>query len=156
MLDWASEFVITTLFAPAVPLGVVAVSEVALPKTTLVAALPPIVTVAPLTKPVPVMAILVPPAKGPLDGAIDVMDGGAAANTGSAMNTKGIIPNIKKNKIRKNFFFIIKFLLLNEMRIINLFYLANISPSYHVIPNSTLLSTLVAIDYYVGLVGYEN
>ena len=78
LLDWVSGLVTTTLFVPAVPAGVIAVSEVALTKTTFVAALPPIVTVAPLTKPVPVIVTAVPPAIGPLFGAIAVTDGWAA------------------------------------------------------------------------------
>ena len=54
--------VTTTLTAPAAWAGVVAVSEVALPKTTPVAATPPRATVAPDTKPVPVIVTAVPPA----------------------------------------------------------------------------------------------
>ena len=59
--------VTTTSFAPAVPEGVTAVIEVALTTTTLVAAAPPTVTVAPL-KFVPVMVIAVPAVNGPEDG----------------------------------------------------------------------------------------
>jgi len=44
------------------------VMEVLLTTTTLVAAVPPIVTVAPVTKLVPVMVTLVPPAVDPLFG----------------------------------------------------------------------------------------
>ena len=72
-----SGLVTATLLAPAVPLGVVAVREVELTKE-LAAVVPPIVTDAPLTKPVPVMVILVPPANGPLEGATDVTEGGEA------------------------------------------------------------------------------
>ena len=68
--------VTTTLLAPTVPLGVVAVREVELTKE-LAAVVPPIVTDAPLTKPVPVMVILVPPANGPLDGVTEVTVGAA-------------------------------------------------------------------------------
>jgi hypothetical protein len=57
-------------------LGAVAVREVEFTKE-LAAVVPPIVTDAPLTKPVPVIVILVPPANGPLEGAIDVTDGAA-------------------------------------------------------------------------------
>ena len=60
--------VVTTIsFAPAVPEGVTAVIEVALTTTTLVAAAPPTVTVAPV-KFVPVMVIAVPAVSGPEDG----------------------------------------------------------------------------------------
>ena len=59
--------VTTTSFAPAVPDGVTAVIEVALATTTLVAAAPSTVTVAPV-KFVPVMVIAVPAANGPEDG----------------------------------------------------------------------------------------
>ena len=60
-----SGFVTTTLTAPAVRAGVVAVSWVALLKVTAVAAVPPKVTVAPETKLVPVIVTEVPPAVGP-------------------------------------------------------------------------------------------
>ena len=114
LLDWVSGLVTTTLFVPAVPAGVIAVSEVALTKTTLVAALPPIVTVAPFTKPVPVIVTAVPPIVEPEFGVIEVTVG-AAAKTGRAMNTQKIIPKIRENKIRNNFPFIIRFLYLFEI-----------------------------------------
>jgi hypothetical protein len=69
--------VTTTFLAPTVPLGVVAVREVELTKE-LVAEIPPIVTDAPLTKPVPVIVILFPPANGPLEGATEITVGAAA------------------------------------------------------------------------------
>ncbi len=69
--------VTTTFLAPAVPAGVVAVIEVALTTTILVADTPPMVTVAPLTKFVPVIVTLVPPAVGPEAGAIAVTVGAA-------------------------------------------------------------------------------
>ena len=75
--DWVSGLVTTTLWAP-VPAGVVAVMVVELVKFTPVAELVPILTVAPLTKPVPVMVIEVPPANGPPLGATDVTVGAAA------------------------------------------------------------------------------
>ena len=55
----------------------VAVIDVALTTLTLVAATPPTVTVAPLTKFVPeiVIVIVVPPAEVPLDGDTDVTVG---------------------------------------------------------------------------------
>ncbi len=52
----------------------IAVAELTL---TAVAAVPPNVTVAPLTKSVPVMVTPVPPAVDPLFGATDVTAGGA-------------------------------------------------------------------------------
>ena len=59
--DWVSGLVTTTLCVP-VPAGVVAVIVVELDTFTLVAGLVPILTVAPLMKPVPVMVMEVPPA----------------------------------------------------------------------------------------------
>jgi hypothetical protein len=70
LLDWLSGFVTTTLCAPAVPVGVTALIEVALTKVTLVAEVPPTLTVAPLTKAVPVMVTEVPPVSGPELGEI--------------------------------------------------------------------------------------
>ena len=67
--------VTATLCAPAVPAGVFAVIEVAV-ATTLVAATPPIFTVAPI-KFVPVIVMVVPPATGPEIGATVVMVGSA-------------------------------------------------------------------------------
>ena len=60
--------VTTIVLAPAVPVGVTAVIEVALPTTTLVASTPPIVTLVAPVKFVPVMVIAVPAANGPDDG----------------------------------------------------------------------------------------
>ena len=60
------------------PGGVVAVILVALTTITPVAAVPPMVTVAPVTKAVPVIVTPVPPAVGPLPGEIEVTDGGGA------------------------------------------------------------------------------
>jgi hypothetical protein len=63
------EFTVTvTGKAPAVPAGVVAVIEVVLTTTTLVAAVLPNFTVAPAAKFVPVIVTAVPPATGPLFG----------------------------------------------------------------------------------------
>ena len=67
--------VTATLCAPAVPAGVFAVIEVAV-ATTLVAATPPIFTVAPI-KLVPVIVIDVPPAIGPEIGETVVIVGSA-------------------------------------------------------------------------------
>ena len=72
--------VTTTLAVPAVPAGVVAVIDVALTTDTLVAAVPPILTVAPEMKLVPVMVTLVPPAVVPLLGLMLVTVGGALAD----------------------------------------------------------------------------
>jgi hypothetical protein len=60
--------VTVTVTAPAVPAGAVAVIDVPLTTTTLVAAVLPNVTVAPLAKFVPVMVTAVPPVVGPLFG----------------------------------------------------------------------------------------
>jgi hypothetical protein len=60
--------VTVTVTAPALPAGVVAVIDVLLTTTTLVAATPPKVTVAPVAKFVPVIVTAVPPAVGPLFG----------------------------------------------------------------------------------------
>ena len=59
--------------------GVVAVMLVALATVTPVAATPPMVTLAPATKPVPVIVMLVPPATVPEVGAALVTVGAAAA-----------------------------------------------------------------------------
>ena len=60
-----SGFVTTTSAAPSEPDGVVAVIDVAETNATFVAAAPPNVTVAPLTKFVPVMVTTVRPVVGP-------------------------------------------------------------------------------------------
>jgi hypothetical protein len=60
--------VTVTVTAPAACAGVVAVIEVLLTTTTLVAAVPPNVTVAPAAKFVPAMVTAVPPPVGPLFG----------------------------------------------------------------------------------------
>ena len=70
--------VTTTDCAPAEPVGVVAVIEVELTHVTPVAAAPPIVTVAPDTKPVPVIVIATPPASVPLDGDTEITVGATA------------------------------------------------------------------------------
>ena len=65
----ASGFVTTTFIAPAAACaGVVAVIEVGLTTVTPVAAVPPMLTVAPVTKFVPVMVIGVPPVVSPVFG----------------------------------------------------------------------------------------
>ena len=70
--------VTNTLAVPALPAGVVAVSEVELTMVTAVAAMPPIVTAVAPVKSVPVMATDCPPASGPDDGLMDVTVGAAA------------------------------------------------------------------------------
>ena len=54
-----------TVAAPAVPVGVTAVTVVAFTTTTLVAATPPIVTLEAPVRFAPVMVIAVPPTEGP-------------------------------------------------------------------------------------------
>jgi hypothetical protein len=62
--------VTVTVTVPALPAGEVAVIEVLLTTTTLVAAVAPNVTVAPVAKLVPVIVTAVPPAVGPPIGEI--------------------------------------------------------------------------------------
>ncbi len=69
--------VTNTLAVPALPAGVVAVSEVELTTVTAVAAVPPMVTAVAPVKPVPVMVTDCPPASGPDDGLMDVTVGAA-------------------------------------------------------------------------------
>ena len=79
--------VTTTSFAPTVPAGVAAVNDVPEPfTTTLVAAEPPTVTVAPV-KFVPVIVIAVPAANGPDDGLTLEMIG-AATYVNESVNVK--------------------------------------------------------------------
>lgn len=70
-------FVTTTFTTPGACAGVVAVIDVALPNVTSVAAIPLNVTVAPVTKPAPVIVTVVPPTGKPPDGEIEVIVGGA-------------------------------------------------------------------------------
>ena len=70
-----------TLAVPALLAGVVAVMLVELTTTTLVAAVPPMVTAVAPVKSVPVMVMLVPPATEPLVGEILVTVGAATAAT---------------------------------------------------------------------------
>ncbi len=67
--------VTATLFAPAVPAGVTAVTLVAEFTTTLVAATPPTVTLLAPVRFVPVIVIDVPPRVEPLVGLTDVIVG---------------------------------------------------------------------------------
>ena len=69
--------VTTIVLAPAVPVGVTAVIEVALETTTLVAATPPTVTLVAPVKFVPVIVIAVPAVNGPDDGLTLAMVGAA-------------------------------------------------------------------------------
>ena len=69
--------VTATSFAPAAPAGVTAVIDVSLTTTTLVAGLPPTVTLLAPVKFVPVMVIAVPPAIDPDDGLTLVIVGAA-------------------------------------------------------------------------------
>jgi hypothetical protein len=71
-------FVTMTFCAPADFAGVVHDSDVADAKTTDVHEVPPIVTVAPDTKPVPVTVTEVPPAVEPADGDTEVTVGASA------------------------------------------------------------------------------
>ena len=69
--------VTVTVTPPALPAGVVAVIEVLLTTTTLVAAALPNVTVAPAAKFVPLIVTAVPPPVDPLVGETLVTVGGA-------------------------------------------------------------------------------
>ncbi len=68
--------VTATLFAPAVPAGVTAVTLVAETTTKLVAATPPTDTLLAPVRNVPVIVIAVPPRVEPLVGVTDVIVGG--------------------------------------------------------------------------------
>jgi hypothetical protein len=70
--------VTVTVTAPALPVGVVAVMVVLFTTVTLVAAAPPKVTVAPVTKFVPVIVTDVAPSVDPLFGLILLTVGGPA------------------------------------------------------------------------------
>ena len=71
------DVVNTTLTAPAVPDGATTVTEVALTLVNDVPAVPPNVTLVVAVKLVPVIVTVVPPAIGPLDGAISLIVGAA-------------------------------------------------------------------------------
>src|SRR5581483_4488647 len=73
-----SRFVTVTFTAPAAWAGVVAVIVVALRTVTLVAAVPPTLTVAPVAKPVPVIVSAVPPVVEPVAGDTWVIVGAGA------------------------------------------------------------------------------
>ena len=72
---WPSVFVTTTLLEPAECAAVVAVIDVLLATVTPVAEVPPIFTVAPDWKPVPVMVTAVPPLIVPELGLIELTVG---------------------------------------------------------------------------------
>ncbi len=72
---WPSGLVTCTVCAPAAPAGVTARTCVADRNVTPVAATPLTRTVAPETKAVPVIVIVVPPAVGPEVGETDVRPG---------------------------------------------------------------------------------
>ena len=74
---WLSAFLTITSAAPAACAGVVAVIEVPLATFTDVAAVPPMVTVAPVAKFVPVIVTFVPPTVVPELGDMPVTVGGA-------------------------------------------------------------------------------
>ena len=73
---WPSLLVTATSTLPAVCAGAVAVIELLLATTTLVAAAPPSCTVAPAENPLPVMIIEVPPLADPEPGVTAVNTGG--------------------------------------------------------------------------------
>ena len=69
----------TATAGPAAPAGVTAVNDVELTQVTLVAADPPMVTVAPVMKPVPVIVTDVPPKVEPELGESETAVGGTTA-----------------------------------------------------------------------------
>jgi hypothetical protein len=71
--------VTSTLAAPALPAGVVAVIVVSLTTVTPVADAPPMVTVVAPVKSVPVIVTAAPPAVGPEAGEIELTVGGAGS-----------------------------------------------------------------------------
>ena len=85
--------VTTMSLAPAVPAGVVHVNDVADTNTTEVHAAPPTVTVAPLTKSVPVIVIDVPPLAGPFAGEADDTVG-AVPNTKPFVRVREVVPTL--------------------------------------------------------------
>jgi hypothetical protein len=105
LLDCVSGLVTTTLCVP-VSAGVAAVKEVELPKTTFVAGTPPMLTVAPSIKPLPVMVIVVLPTGGPPIGDTDDTTGLPAARSGRARKREEPITRIIKNTDMRNFLFI--------------------------------------------------
>jgi hypothetical protein len=74
-----TPFTVTVTVAAPAPAGVAAVIVVLFTTTTLVAAVPPNFTVAPVAKFDPVIVTAVPPATGPLFGATLVTVGAPAA-----------------------------------------------------------------------------
>src|ERR1051325_8136568 len=78
-----SGFVTVTSTVPGACAGLIAVIDVALTTTTLVAAVPPIVTLAPVWKPLPVIVTWVPPRIEPMLGTMPeiVIDGAAVTVT---------------------------------------------------------------------------
>jgi hypothetical protein len=68
----------TTFAVPAVPAGVVAVTDVSLTTVTLVACVPPMVTMVAPVKPLPVIVTEVPPAIGPVAGEMPANVGAGA------------------------------------------------------------------------------
>jgi hypothetical protein len=85
--------VTTMSLAPAVPAGVVHVNDVADTNATEVHAAPPTVTVAPLTKSVPVIVIDVPPLAGPFAGETDDTVG-AVPNTKPLVRVREVPPTL--------------------------------------------------------------
>src|ERR1041384_2207061 len=79
---WLLGFVTTTLAAAAACAGVVAVIEVLLLTVTPVAAVPPMLTLAPLTKFAPLIVTDVPPAVVPVFGVM-LLTVGAGAGGGA-------------------------------------------------------------------------
>jgi hypothetical protein len=91
-----------TFTAPTTWAGVVAVIEVLLTSVTPVAAVPPMLTVAPAKKPVPVTVTAVPPLMVPELGVIEVTVG---AGLGEGLEELGLIvppPQLGKRNAKSN------------------------------------------------------
>lgn len=86
---WPSGFVTTTSAAPAAWAGVIAVIDVALTTATFAAAVPPIDTVAPVAKPLPVIVTPSPPPTGPEPGPIPDTLGAATVGAGGVGEGEG-------------------------------------------------------------------
>src|SRR5439155_866517 len=89
-----SGLVTVTFAAPAACAGVVAVIVVAFVTLTLVAAVPPMLTVAPVTKFVPVIVTVVPPAVEPDGGAMDVTVGAGPAYVKPLVNVAACVSGL--------------------------------------------------------------
>src|SRR5262249_36516469 len=91
--DCPSGLVTMTSLTPADPVGVVAVSCMVEATLTLVAAVPPMVTVVPVWKLAPVRVTTVPPLLGPLLGVMALSVGRGRMGKGLIVILIGTVPN---------------------------------------------------------------